>query len=136
MIPLNPSVRKASLVHYSSKVKCGYAKFGISHWPSFLENTADHRRDHRRAEYGDESNPAVREMLERISPVNRADEISVPMGISHGEKDTRVPLGEALRMWDIVKKNGNVSELTVCEMEGHGMYLFSFACLLERSVRC
>jgi len=44
----------------------------------------------------------------------------VPMGISHGEKDTRVPLGEALRMWDIVKKNGNVSELTVCEMEGHG----------------
>ena len=59
-------------------------------------------------------------MLERISPVNHAEKITKPMGISHGEKDTRVPLSEALRMWDIVKKQGVVSELTVCEMEGHG----------------
>jgi len=66
-----------------------------------MENTAPHRRDHRRAEYGDERIPEIREMLERISPVNHADKIKKPMCISHGENDTRVPIAEALRMWNI-----------------------------------
>ena len=61
-------------------------------------------------------------MLERISPVNHAEKIKKPMCISHGENDTRVPIAEALRMWNIVKKNGITSELIICEIEGHGMY--------------
>lgn len=85
-----------------------------------MENTAPHRRDHRRAEYGDERIPEIREMLERISPVNHADKITKPMCIAHGENDTRVPLGEALRMWEIAKEHGIDSELIVCEGEGHG----------------
>lgn len=63
-------------------------------------------------------------MLERISPINNVNKITKPMGIAHGEKDTRVPLGEALTMWDAVKKNGVVSELVVCEFEGHGKLCF------------
>ncbi|KAF8272722.1 alpha beta-hydrolase [Lactarius quietus] len=109
----------ASLVHFSSKLTCGLANFGIADWPSFLKNTADRRRDQRRREYGDESDPDVRAFLERISPLNNAENITVPLSIAHGEEDSRVPVGEALRMWDIANKRVYM-ELMVCELEGHG----------------
>jgi dipeptidyl aminopeptidase/acylaminoacyl peptidase len=105
----------------SSKLTCGLANFGIAHWPSFLEHTADRRRDQRRREYGNETDPEVRAFLGRISPLNNADKIAVPLSIAHGEEDSRVPAGEALRMWDIVSDRVYM-ELMVCELEGHGMY--------------
>jgi len=40
----------------------------------------------------------------------------VPLSIAHGEEDSRVPVSEALRLWD---KN-TCTELMVCELEGHG----------------
>ncbi|KIY51562.1 alpha/beta-hydrolase [Fistulina hepatica ATCC 64428] len=110
----------ACLVHYSPRFKCGFASFGISHWPSFLHNTAPSRRDMRRAEYGDERIPEIREFLEHISPVNNAHKITIPLGIAHGDKDSRVPLGEALLMRDRVRKQGGPVELIICEKEGHG----------------
>jgi dipeptidyl aminopeptidase/acylaminoacyl peptidase len=103
-------------VHFSSKLRCGLANFGIAHWPSFLENTADRRRDQRRREYGDERDAGVRAFLARISPLNNAEKITVPLSIAHGEEDSRVPVSEALRLWD---KNA-CTELMVCELEGHG----------------
>ena len=39
---------------------------------------------------------------------------------AHGENDTRVPVEEAIKMWDLVNSNGVHSELIVAEMEGHG----------------
>ncbi|KAH9993047.1 alpha beta-hydrolase [Russula vinacea] len=93
----------ASLVHFSSKLTCGLANFGIANWISFLENTADRRRDQRRHEYGDERNP----------------EIAVPLSIAHGDEDSRVPVDEALQLWDIASKRVYM-ELMVCELEGHG----------------
>jgi len=115
-------IRQASLVHFSSKLTCGLANFGIAHWPSFLEHTADRRRDQRRSEYGDERDPEVRAFLERISPLNNAEKIAVPLSIAHGEEDSRVPVGEAMRLWDIASKNVYM-ELMVCELEGHGTFL-------------
>lgn len=108
------------MTHFSYKLVCGVANFGIAHWPSFLQNTAAHRRDGRRLEYGDETIPEIREFLERISPLNNASKISVPLSIAHGETDSRVTVEEAIRMWDIVSKNGIYAELMVCEKEGHG----------------
>ncbi|EIW79550.1 alpha beta-hydrolase [Coniophora puteana RWD-64-598 SS2] len=109
----------ATLTHYSSCLTCGIAHFGITHWPSFLQNTAPVRRAHRRAEYGDETNPEIRTFLERISPINNADKISVPMLITHGETDTRVTIHEAFQMYGVVSKKVH-TELVVCEKEGHG----------------
>jgi len=109
-------------VHFSSKLTCGLANFGIAHWPSFLEHTADRRRDQRRQEYGDEREPDVRAFLERISPLNNAEKIAVPLSIAHGEEDSRVPVGEALHLWDIASENVCM-ELMVCELEGHGAEL-------------
>ncbi|KZT61962.1 alpha/beta-hydrolase [Calocera cornea HHB12733] len=77
----------ACLFHYSPLIRCGVASCGIANWVTFLESTHPARRAHRRNEYGDESNPEVRKFLE-----NR----------SQGEQDTRVPLSEALIMFDKV----------------------------------
>ncbi|KAH7925324.1 alpha/beta-hydrolase [Leucogyrophana mollusca] len=109
----------ASLSQYSHKIACGNANFGIAHWPSFLQNTAAVRRANRRREYGDETIPEIREFLERISPVNNASKIAVPLLITHGETDTRVTVHEAVNMYSIISKNVH-SELVICEMEGHG----------------
>jgi len=110
----------ASLTHFSSKLACGVANFGIAHWPSFLQNTAAHRRAARRWEYGDETDPRIREFLERISPLNNASKISVPLSIAHGETDSRVTIEEAIKMYEIVSRNGVHTELMICEKEGHG----------------
>jgi hypothetical protein len=48
----------------------------------------------------------VRAFLKRISPLNNAEKITVPLSIAHGEEDSRVPVGEALHMWDIASKEG------------------------------
>jgi dipeptidyl aminopeptidase/acylaminoacyl peptidase len=39
------------------------------------------------------------EMYERNSPHHHLDAISTPMLVIHGDKDYRVPIGEALRLW-------------------------------------
>lgn len=66
------------------------------------------------------------EFLERISPlkVENLKRITKPLAIAHGDKDTRVPLREALAMWKGVKANGGIGELIVCEEEGHGTFDF------------
>ena len=43
---------------------------GISNFVTFLESTAEYRRDLRRPEYGDERDPKMREFLQKISPLN------------------------------------------------------------------
>ncbi|KAF7305220.1 hypothetical protein MKEN_01237200 [Mycena kentingensis (nom. inval.)] len=58
----------ASLIHFPTRFACGLANFPIAHWPSFLENTAPSRANHRRGKYGDERIPEIRAFLERISP--------------------------------------------------------------------
>lgn len=112
------------MTHFSSQLTCGLANCGISHWPSFLRNTAALRQDHRRREYGDETDPDVLAFLERISPLNNAEKINVPMFITHGDNDSRVPVEEAIRMWEIAKKKGIHTELIIGEKEGHGMIVY------------
>ena len=46
------------------------------------------------------------EMAARNSPHTAADAISTPMLVIHGDKDYRVPVGEALRLWwDLVSRH-------------------------------
>ncbi|KAH7882962.1 alpha beta-hydrolase [Phlebopus sp. FC_14] len=111
----------ATLSRYSAKLTCGIANFGVAHWVNFLQNTAAVRRAVRRLEYGDETIPEIRAFLERISPLNNAEKISVPLLITHGDNDSRVTVHEAVSMFKIVcEKPGGRAELVICEKEGHG----------------
>jgi dipeptidyl aminopeptidase/acylaminoacyl peptidase len=110
----------ASAVHYSDRLKAAVEMVGISNFVTFLENTQNYRRDLRRVEYGDERDPAMRAYLERISPLNNVDKISVPLFIAQGNNDPRVPASEARQMVDALRADGHTVWYMNALNEGHG----------------
>ncbi|MEL6321437.1 MAG: prolyl oligopeptidase family serine peptidase, partial [Cyanobacteria bacterium J06626_14] len=110
----------AVATHYGDRISASIDIVGISNFVTFLENTKSYRRDLRRVEYGDERDPAMREFLLNISPVNNADKIKKPLFIIHGANDPRVPLGEADQMASIVRQKDVPVWYLVAKDEGHG----------------
>ena len=110
----------ASAVHYSDRLRAAVDIVGISNFVTFLENTQDYRRDLRRVEYGDERDPEMRAHLEKISPLNNVEKISVPMFVVQGENDPRVPVTEATQMVAALREQGNTVWYMNALNEGHG----------------
>ena len=110
----------ASAVHYSDRLSAAVDVVGISNFVTFLENTQDYRRDLRRVEYGDERDPAMREHLQQISPMNNVEKIKIPMFIVQGENDPRVPVTEATQMVEALRQEGHVVWYMSALNEGHG----------------
>jgi dipeptidyl aminopeptidase/acylaminoacyl peptidase len=110
----------ASAVHFSDRLNAVIDNVGISNFVTFLENTQDYRRDQRRPEYGDERDPATRAFLEKISPLNNVERISVPMLIVQGQNDPRVPVTEAVQMVEALRAEGNTVWYMNALNEGHG----------------
>jgi dipeptidyl aminopeptidase/acylaminoacyl peptidase len=110
----------AALTHYSDRIRCGVDAVGISNFVTFLENTSEYRRDLRRAEYGDERDPAMREFLQRISPTTNVGRIDVPLLVVQGANDPRVPASEAEQIVAAVRAKGKEAWYLLARDEGHG----------------
>jgi len=110
----------ASSVHYSDRLKAAVDIVGISNFVTFLENTQDYRRDLRRAEYGDERDPAMRAHLESISPLNHVEDIRIPMLVVQGQNDPRVPVTEAEQIVAALRAQGTPVWYMNALNEGHG----------------
>jgi dipeptidyl aminopeptidase/acylaminoacyl peptidase len=110
----------ASLVNYPGRIKAGIDVVGIADFISFLTNTAEYRRDLRRAEYGDERDPAVRQVLEAISPLRNADKIQAALFVAHGENDPRVPVSEARQIVAKMRALNRPVWFAAALDEGHG----------------
>ncbi|MEO0997216.1 MAG: prolyl oligopeptidase family serine peptidase [Pseudomonadota bacterium] len=110
----------ASSVHYSDRLQAAVNIVGISNFVTFLENTQDYRRDLRRVEYGDERDPAMREFLEGISPLNNVDKIDVPMFVVQGQNDPRVPVTEAEQIVAALRDGDSPVWYMNALNEGHG----------------
>jgi dipeptidyl aminopeptidase/acylaminoacyl peptidase len=110
----------ASMIEYGDRLAAGISVVGISNFATFLTNTAGYRRDLRRAEYGDERDPRMRETLERISPLTHAAKIKKPMLIVQGANDPRVPQSEAQQMLKAIRANGAEAWYLLAKDEGHG----------------
>ncbi|NNF52670.1 MAG: S9 family peptidase [Gammaproteobacteria bacterium] len=110
----------ASAVHYSDRLKAAVDIVGISNFVTFLENTQDYRRDLRRVEYGDERDPAMRAHLQKISPLNNVEKISVPMLIVQGQNDPRVPVTESAQIVRALRNQGQSTWYMNALNEGHG----------------
>jgi dipeptidyl aminopeptidase/acylaminoacyl peptidase len=110
----------ASLMHYSDRLAAGVEIVGISNFVGFLEDTQDYRRDRRRAEYGDERDPKMREFLERISPSNNAGKITAPLFVAQGQNDPRVPVTESEKIVREVREAGYDVWYMNALNEGHG----------------
>jgi dipeptidyl aminopeptidase/acylaminoacyl peptidase len=111
----------ASLTHFPDRIKAGIDIVGIANFLTFLERTAAYRVDLRRAEYGDERDPQMRAVFERISPLNNADRIRSALLVIHGKNDPRVPFFEAEQIAAKVRAAGRPVWTVFAENEGHGL---------------
>ena len=110
----------ASLTHYPERIRAGVDVVGISHFGTFLKNTENYRRDLRRAEYGDERDPAMKAVFDRISPLKNASKIATPLFVAQGKNDPRVPWTEAEQIVKAVRGNGQPVWYLEFADEGHG----------------
>jgi dipeptidyl aminopeptidase/acylaminoacyl peptidase len=104
---------------YGDRLRCAFAASGISDFISYFKNTDTARVADRRAEYGDERIPEVRDFLTRISPLTQASKLRIPLLIAHGQKDSRVPVDQAEAMAAFARRNGVPVWLTIYADEGH-----------------
>jgi dipeptidyl aminopeptidase/acylaminoacyl peptidase len=110
----------AAAAAYPGRIRCAFAGSAISNLVTDLEHTAPDRLVDRRAEYGDERDPHMREFLSRIAPLHQAPRLRMPLFIAHGKNDQRVPVGEAERMAAAVESNGAPLWYLLANDEGHG----------------
>jgi len=110
----------AVATNYNDRIRCAVDIVGPSNLVTFLQNTESYRRDLRRVEYGDERDPKMREYLERVAPLNKAEKIRKPLFVIQGKNDPRVPLSESEQMVATVRKNGTPVWYLMAKDEGHG----------------
>jgi dipeptidyl aminopeptidase/acylaminoacyl peptidase len=110
----------ASMTHYNDQLALGVNSFGVSNFVTFLENTSDYRRDHRRQEYGDERIPEVRRYLNQTAPMNNTEKIKKPLFVLQGANDPRVPASESEQIVSKVRSNGTDVWYVLFHDEGHG----------------
>ncbi len=112
----------ATLVHYSSRLRCGVDLFGISSIPDFLaESEHEFYPEIQRAEFGDERDPSMRAFLDSISPIAHADRITVPLLIYQGANDARVKPAQSEHMVARLDSLGRTVWYVTAANEGHGL---------------
>ncbi|MDP3381991.1 MAG: alpha/beta fold hydrolase, partial [Phenylobacterium sp.] len=112
----------AVAAHYNDRLVGVIDLYGISDFITFLENTEGYRRDLRRAEYGDERDPAMRAVFEKIAPINMSDRMKKPMMIYQGANDPRVPASESEQMVARLRAQGTEVWYILARDEGHGVH--------------
>jgi dipeptidyl aminopeptidase/acylaminoacyl peptidase len=110
----------ATAAFYPERIKAVVDVVGVSSLATFLQNTQEYRRDLRRAEYGDERDPKVREVQERISPLNAVGRIRAALYVQQGKNDPRVPQSEAEQIVKAVRARGADVWYMLALDEGHG----------------
>ena len=110
----------ATAAFFPNRIRAAVDVVGVSRLSSLLSNTSPYRQDLRRAEYGDERIPEVRAVLERISPLNKADAIEAALFVQQGKNDPRVPMSESEQIVKAVRARGKDVWYLLAENEGHG----------------
>ncbi|MEA3004188.1 MAG: hypothetical protein QOH81_2976 [Sphingomonadales bacterium] len=110
----------ASAIRFGDQLRGANCVVAISNWVTFLENTQSYRRDLRRVEYGDERDPVQRAKLLAISPLTRVRELRIPLMVTTGGNDPRVPPSEAEQIVRAVRANGGTAWHLLGKDEGHG----------------
>jgi len=107
-----------AMTRFAGAYDAGVSIVGISNLVTFLNNTAPYRRILRTTEYGDPEKD--RAALLELSPITHVGRLKAPLMIIQGANDPRVPVGEAIQMYDAATKGGVPTELIVFADEGHG----------------
>lgn len=110
----------AVLTEYPDAFTAGVSLFGVSDWVAALEIASPGLKASDRIEFGDISQERWREFYQSISPINKADQIKVPVLYAHGVMDPRVDIGETEVMVRVLRANGIEAPFVRMPDEGHG----------------
>ena len=105
----------SAITEYPDLWRAAVNYYGIADFVTTLRDTGAWRREHRAAEYGTDP-----ELFARISPIHRAERITVPLLVLHGIRDPRVPLGESHQIVQRLRTLGKPVEYHEFDYAGHG----------------
>ena len=108
----------AAMTRFAGAYDAGVSIVGISNLVTFIQNTAPYRRILRISEYGDPAKDG--EAMAELSPTTHIQKLKAPLQIQQGATDPRVPVGEAIQMYEAAIKTGAPTELIIFGDEGHG----------------
>jgi predicted N-formylglutamate amidohydrolase/dipeptidyl aminopeptidase/acylaminoacyl peptidase len=107
----------ASLVFHPDLFAAGLNVCGMSDLQTFYRETEPWIAQAAYPKYGHPVDDA--ETLRRLSPIHYFNELRAPLLVVHGENDSNVPLGEALRAVTAAEAQGVSAELLLFRDEGH-----------------
>jgi dipeptidyl aminopeptidase/acylaminoacyl peptidase len=131
-------VTLAMLAHYPDLFRAGVDFYGPADLRTFLGRTAEYRRAHRIAEYGDPVRDSV--FMAAISPARHAGRIKAPLLVVQGKNDPVVPPSESEDIVRLVQSAGGIAEYLLIPDEGHGFgkdenYIRAYEAMVEFLVR-
>ncbi len=103
---------------FAGAYDAGVEVVGIGNLITFLENTAPYRRALRISEYGDPVKD--HDALVALSPSTYIDRVKGPLLMIQGASDPRVPVGEAVQIYDKLEAKKLPVKLVIFADEGHG----------------
>jgi dipeptidyl aminopeptidase/acylaminoacyl peptidase len=107
-----------AMTKFAGAYDVGVSIVGIGNLLTFLQNTAPYRRILRTSEYGDPEKD--RDVLIELSATTHIGKLKAPLQIQQGATDPRVPVGEAIQMYEAAQRTGVPTELLIYADEGHG----------------
>jgi dipeptidyl aminopeptidase/acylaminoacyl peptidase len=108
----------AGLTEYPGLFKAGADLYGIVNFETFFAHTEPWMAAISTVEYGDPKTQA--DLLKRLSPINKLDQVRAPTIVLHGANDTNVPVVEAEQVVNNLKQRGVPVEYVLFPDEGHG----------------
>jgi dipeptidyl aminopeptidase/acylaminoacyl peptidase len=108
----------AGLTEYPDLFKAGADLFGVVNFETFFANTEPWMAAISTVEYGDPKTQA--DLLRRLSPIHKVDQVKAATIVLHGANDTNVPVVEAEQVVNNLKQRGVPVEYVLFPDEGHG----------------
>ncbi len=109
----------ASVLAFPDRLRGAITMGAITDLAGFLDGTASYRREHRRAEYGDERDPRVRARLDELSPITHVASLRRPVLVAYGLRDPRVPPATSARFVRAARATGADVWSIAATDEGH-----------------
>ena len=104
--------------HHPGLAKAAVDRYGVTDLFDLAETT--HRYESRYLDQVVGPLPDAADRYEDRSPITHADKITTPLLVLQGDKDDTVPLAQADRLVDVLRRRGAPVEYQVYPGEGHG----------------
>lgn len=108
----------AGVTEYPDLFKAGADLFGVVNFETFFANTEPWMAAISTVEYGDPKTQV--DLLQRLSPIHKLDQVKAAMIVLHGANDTNVPVVEAEQVVNNLKQRGIPVQYVLFPDEGHG----------------